>query len=48
MFAPTHIWRKWHRKINLKQKRHAAASAIAASALFPLVSARGHKVDDLP
>jgi large subunit ribosomal protein L4e len=48
MFAPTHIWRRWNRKVNLKQKRHAAASALAASALFPLVSARGHRVESVP
>lgn len=48
MFAPTHVWRRWHRKVNLKQRRHAAASAIAASSLFPLVSGRGHKVENLP
>jgi large subunit ribosomal protein L4e len=48
MFAPTHTWRRWNRKVNLKQKRHAAASALAASALFPLVAARGHRVDGIP
>merc|ERR1712108_119023 len=31
MFAPTKVWRKWHQKINLGQKRFATASAIAAS-----------------
>lgn len=48
MFAPIKTWRRWHRKVNLKQKRHAVASALAASALTPLVQARGHKVDKLP
>ena len=42
MFAPIKTWRRWHRKVNLKQKRHAAASAIAASAITPLVQARGN------
>lgn len=48
MFAPLKIYRKWHRKINLKQKRHAVASALAASAITPLVMARGHRVNDVP
>jgi len=48
MFAPTRIWRKWHRKINTNQKRYAVASALAASALPSLVLARGHKIAELP
>ena len=48
MFAPLRTYRKWHRKINLNQKRHAVASALAASAVAPLVQARGHNVDAVP
>lgn len=48
MFAPTKTWRKWHKNINLTQKRYATASAIAASAVPALVMARGHRVDDVP
>jgi len=48
MFAPLKIWRKWHRKINLKQKRNAVASALAAAACAPLVQARGHRIDSVP
>lgn len=48
MFAPTKIWRKWHRKVPLKQKRYAVVSALAASALPALVMARGHEIDDVP
>merc|ERR1719188_2874504 len=48
MFAPLKIWRKWHRKVNLNQKRNAVASALAAAACGPLVMARGHKIDDVP
>jgi large subunit ribosomal protein L4e len=48
MFAPTRIWRRWHRKINTNQKRYAVASALAASALPSLVLARGHKIADVP
>jgi len=44
MFAPTKIWRKWHVKVNLNQKRFATASAVAASALPALVMARGHRI----
>lgn len=42
------IWRRWHRKINIKQKRYAVCSALAASALPALVMARGHKIDSVP
>lgn len=48
MFAPLKTYRRWHRKINLNQKRHAVASAIAASAVTPLVLARGHRVNEVP
>ncbi|ETO26183.1 60S ribosomal protein L4 [Reticulomyxa filosa] len=51
MFAPTKVWRRWHRKINVNQKRYAVSSAIAASALPALVMARGHRiqrVEELP
>lgn len=47
MFAPTKIWRRWHRKINVNQKRYAVVSAIAASAIPSLVMARGHKVESV-
>jgi large subunit ribosomal protein L4e len=48
MFAPLKIWRRWHRKTNVNQNRHAVASALAASACAPLVQARGHRIDDVP
>jgi large subunit ribosomal protein L4e len=48
MFAPLKIWRKWHAKANITQRRHAVASALAASACTPLVMARGHHVDGVP
>merc|ERR1719158_116546 len=48
MFNPTKTWRKWHRKVNVTQRRYAVCSALAASALPALVMARGHKVDDIP
>jgi len=48
MFAPLKIWRKWHAKANNTQRRHAVASALAASACTPLVMARGHHVDSVP
>merc|ERR1712167_491217 len=48
MFNPTKTWRKWHRKINVNQRRYAVCSALAASALPALVMARGHKVDEVP
>eukprot|EP01134_Creolimax_fragrantissima_P006278 CFRG6278T1 len=48
MFAPTKVWRKWHRKINQKQRRYATASALAASAVPALLMARGHEISLVP
>ncbi|KAG4303305.1 hypothetical protein PCK1_000269 [Pneumocystis canis] len=48
MFAPTKIWRKWHVKVNLNQKRYAIISALAASAVPSLVLARGHRIEQIP
>merc|ERR1740127_339217 len=48
MFAPTKTWRRWHRRVNLKQKRHAVVSALAASAVPSLLMARGHHVESVP
>ena len=48
MFAPNKTWRKWHRKVNVNQRRFAVASALAASAIPPLVQARGHVIDQVP
>jgi len=48
MFAPLKVWRKWHAKANITQRRHATATALAASAVTPLVMARGHNVTSVP
>jgi len=48
MFAPLKIWRKWHRRVNVTQRRHAVAAALAASACTPLVMARGHHINSVP
>jgi len=48
MFGATKIWRKWHRKVNVSQRRFAIASALAASAVPALVMARGHKIGSVP
>merc|ERR1712166_1562262 len=51
MAHPLQTWRRWHRKVNLNQRRHALASAVAATACAPLVMARGHRcfgVNQLP
>ncbi|XP_022169293.1 60S ribosomal protein L4-B, partial [Myzus persicae] len=42
MFAPTRVWRRWHRKINVTQKRYATVSAIAASGVPALVMSKGN------
>jgi len=48
MFAPTKTWRRWHRKININQKRYAVVSALAAAGLPALVMARGHRIEQVP
>jgi large subunit ribosomal protein L4e len=48
MFGPTKIWRRWHRKISVNQRRYAVSSALAATAVPALVQARGHKIDSVP
>jgi len=48
MYAPLKVWRKWHRKINLKQRRYALVSALAASGVPSLVLARGHAIESVP
>jgi large subunit ribosomal protein L4e len=48
MFAPTKVWRKWHQKVNVGQRRFATASALAASASPALLFARGHRVANVP
>jgi large subunit ribosomal protein L4e len=46
MYAPTQIWRRWHRKINKRIKTFALASALAASSVPAIVSARGHRIQN--
>ncbi|KAI5291023.1 hypothetical protein KEM52_000281 [Ascosphaera acerosa] len=48
MFAPTKVWRRWQQKVNLKQKRFAVASSLAASSVSALLLARGHRVEKVP
>ena len=48
MFAPTKPWRRWHRRVALKQRRAATAAAVAAAGVPALVQARGHIVDKVP
>jgi len=47
MFGPTRTWRRWHRKVLLGHKRYAVASALAASAIPALVTARGHRISQI-
>lgn len=42
MFAPTKPWRRWHRRININQKRYALVSAISASGVPALVMSKGN------
>jgi len=48
MFAPTKQWRRWHRKVNVAQKRYAICSAIAATGVPSLVMAKGHQIQGIP
>jgi len=48
MFAPTKTWRRWHRHINVQQKRSALCSAIAATGIPALVMAKGHRIEQMP
>jgi len=48
MYNPTKTFRKWHRKINVNQRRYALTSALAASAIPALVMARGHRIESVP
>jgi len=45
MFAPTKTWRRWHRRINVNQKRYAICSAIAATGVPSLVMSKGHRIE---
>ncbi|KAI9580399.1 60S ribosomal protein L4 [Glossina fuscipes] len=45
MFAPTKTYRRWHRKINVNQRRYALVSAIAASGVPALVQSKGHIIE---
>ncbi|GBN86291.1 60S ribosomal protein L4, partial [Araneus ventricosus] len=48
MFAPTKTWRRWHRKINVNQRRYAICSAIAATGIPALVMSKGHRIEEIP
>lgn len=48
MSFPLQTWRRWHRKVNLRQRRHALACAIAATSVPALVMARGHRISQVP
>merc|ERR1712173_363547 len=48
MFAPTKVYRRWHRKVNVAQKRYAMVSAIAATGVPALVMAKGHRIEQVP
>jgi len=47
MFCPTKTWRRWHRRVNVREKRNAVVTALASSCLPPLVMARGHRIDEV-
>lgn len=47
-FAPTRVWRRWHRRVNKNQRRYAIVSAIAASGVPALVLSKGHQINQVP
>jgi len=48
MFAPTKIYRRWHRKVSKGQRRYAICSALAATAVPSLIMSRGHRINTIP
>lgn len=48
MFAPTKTWRRWHKRININQRRYAMCSAIAATGVPALVMSKGHRIEEVP
>merc|ERR1712076_189409 len=47
MFAPTKTWRRWHRRININQRRYAMCSAIAATGIPGVVMSKGHRIEEI-
>ncbi|KAL5005378.1 hypothetical protein ScPMuIL_018834 [Solemya velum] len=47
MFAPTKTWRRWHRRININQRRFAMCSSIAATGIPALVMSKGHRIEEI-
>merc|ERR1712110_911911 len=48
MFNPNKTWRRWHRRVNVTQRRYATVSAIAATGIPSLAMAKGHSVESVP
>merc|ERR1712002_792850 len=47
MFGAKKVWRRIHRKVNIREKRYAVVSAIAASGSPALVMAKGHQINSI-
>merc|ERR1711970_1433030 len=45
MFGSKKQWRRIHRKVNIKQKRYAVVSAVAASGSPSIVMSKGHQIN---
>jgi len=48
MFEPKKTWRRWTRKTNKNELRHAQAFAYSAAGCTSLVEARGHMIENIP
>jgi large subunit ribosomal protein L4e len=48
MFAPIKVFRRWHRHINVQQRRYAMCAAIASTGVPALALARGHRIEKTP
>jgi len=47
VFGVQKVWRRWNIKVSSDQKRYATCSALAASAVAPLLMARGHRISSI-
>merc|ERR1719370_2862728 len=48
MFAPTKVYRRWHRKVSVAERGTPLVSAIAATGVPALVMAKGHRIEETP
>jgi len=47
-YGATKVFKRWAKGSGLNERRYAVCSALAASAVAPLVMAKGHRIDEAP